>query len=129
MDLIFEVLFQFIGEILLQVLFEYLVELGFRSLGEIFQTPRNAAVSTIGYALWGTIAGTISLLVFPSSLITGIGLRRLNIIITPLAVGAIVMLASWARSRKGQRAIKPNRFGYPFAFALAMTIVRYIGTK
>ncbi len=56
MEFVFEILFQFVGEILLQVSFEFLAELGLHSLGDTFKKPRNPALSTIGFILWGALA-------------------------------------------------------------------------
>src|ERR1700741_1964190 len=87
MEWIFEVIFQLLGEILLQAFFEILVEIGLHSLAETVKTPKNPALSTIGFIMWGIIAGGVSLLIFPASPITNPDLRKLNLAITPLAIG------------------------------------------
>lgn len=126
MEIIFEILLQFLGEMLLQLFFEFLVEQGLRSLADPFEKPRNALLSTIGIFLWGAIAGGISLLVLPTSLITNLGFRKLNLVITPLMAGAIMMLIGRARGKRGQNLVRIDRFGYAFVFAFAMAIVRFI---
>jgi len=126
MEFLFEILFQFAGEILLQVVFELLAEIGVHSLGEPFKRPRNAVLSTIGFIVWGAIAGGISLLILPKSPISNLALRQLNLLLAPLAAGGIMMLVGRRRDKKGQSLVKLDRFGYAFVFALAMAIVRYI---
>lgn len=126
MEIIFEILLQFLGEMLLQLFFEFLVEQGLRSLADPFEKPRNPMLSTIGIFLWGAIAGGISLLVLPTSLITNLGFRKLNLVITPLMAGAIMMLIGRARGKRGQNLVRIDRFGYAFVFAFAMAIVRFI---
>jgi uncharacterized SAM-binding protein YcdF (DUF218 family) len=126
MEFLFEILFQFLGEILLQVVFELLAELGVHSVGAPFKRPRNAVLSTIGFVLWGAIAGGISLLILPKSPISNAALRQLNLILTPLVAGGIMMLVGRRRDKKGQSLVKLDRFGYAFVFALAMAIVRYL---
>ena len=129
MALILEIVLQFLGEILLQLLFEFLAELGFRSLADIFKKPKNGALSTIGFVLWGAIAGAISLWIFPRSPISDIDLRKLNIVVTPLLVGGIMMLIGRERSKRGQMVMRLDRFGYAFVFALSMAVIRYVWAK
>ncbi len=128
MEFIFEILFQFLGEVLLQVGFELLFELGLHGLGDTFKKPRNPVLSTIGFILWGAMAGGISLLVFPTSPISNIAFRRANLIVTPLIAGGAMMLIGRLRDRKGSGLVKLDRFGYAFIFALSMAVTRYVGT-
>jgi len=129
MEFLFEILFQFIGEILLQVIFELLAELGFRSLTDTLKRPRNAVMSTIGFVLLGAMAGGISLLILPRSPISNLALRKINILVTPLVAGGVMMLIGRQRDKWGQTLVRLDRFGYAFVFALAMAVVRYIGAE
>jgi hypothetical protein len=128
MEFIFEILLQFFGEILLQLLFELVAELGLHSLTAPFEKPKNAVLSAIGFALWGAIAGGISLLVFPNSPITSIEFRKVNLILTPLIVGGVMMLIGRERDKRGQILVRLDRFGYAFVFAFTMAVVRFIWT-
>jgi len=125
MEFIFEIIFQFLGELLLQLIFEFLVELGVHSLADTLKRPKNAVLSTIGFVLWGAMAGGISLLIFPKSAITNIVWRKINVLVTPLLAGGVMMLIGRQRGKRGQRLVGLDRFGYAFAFAFAMAIVRY----
>ena len=126
MEFVFEIIFQFILELLLQAFFELLAELGVRSLADPFKKPPNPYLSTVGYTLWGALAGGISLLLFPSSAIHDPLLRQVNLIATPLAMGLVMMLLGRQRSRKGQIVVRLDRFGFAFVFAFSMALVRYI---
>jgi len=126
MELIFEILLQFLGEILLQLIFEFLTELGVHSLADTLKRPKNALLSTIGFVLWGALAGAISLLIFPKSTISNLVFRKINILVTPLVAGGVMMLIGRQRGKRGQRLVRLDRFGYAFAFALAMAVVRYV---
>ena len=126
MEFIFEVIFQFVGEILLQLCFQLLAELGVHSLADPFRRPRNPALLTVGFILWGAIAGGISLLIFPSSPIANPMLRQINLIATPVAAGLAMMMVGKARLRKGQTLVRLDRFGFAFVFAFAMALVRFI---
>jgi|KBSSwiStaDraftv2_1062776.scaffolds.fasta_scaffold1140798_2 hypothetical protein len=125
MEFLLEALFQFVGELVLQVLFEAVAELGFHSLKETFRRPGNPVLSAIGFFLWGLMAGGISLLFLPRSFITNQSLRILNLAVTPLAAGGIMMLIGKLRERRGQDLVGLDRFGYAVAFAFAMALVRY----
>jgi hypothetical protein len=125
-EFIFEIALQFLGEILLQMFAEILAEIGFRSLEDTFKKQRNPVLSALGFALWGAMAGGVSLLIFPNSPISNIDLRILNLIITPLIAGGVMMLIGRARNKRGQSLVKLDRFGYAFAFAFAMAVIRFV---
>lgn len=126
MELILEVIIQFLGEILLQMLFELMAEMGLRSLSNPFQRPRNNAFSAVGFTLYGAAAGIVSLWIFPSSAFSRDDLRAVNLIVTPCAVGAIMMLIGKVRDKKDQRLVRLDRFFYAFIFAFSMALVRFI---
>ena len=117
---------QFLGEILLQFAFESLSELGLHGLAETFEKRRNPFLSTIGFALWGGLAGGLSLLIMPRSFISDLGLCEANVLVTPLLVGGGAMvLIGRLRDRKGQNRVGIDRFGYAFVFAFSMAVVRF----
>jgi hypothetical protein len=124
-----EFLFEILAELLLQIAFEALAELGFHSLKNTFQTPRNPILSTIGFFLWGLLAGGISLWPFPASFINDTTLRILNLAITPAAAGLVMLGIGQLRLRRGHEQVGLDRFGYAFVFALAMALVRFVFAK
>jgi hypothetical protein len=124
-EFIFEIIFQFLAEFLLQALFELIVELGFRSIADTFRRPKHPVLSMIGFTLWGAIAGATSLWIFPQSFIHDSTFREINLIVTPFAVGLVMLLIGKIRLKKGQDLERLDRFGYAFTFAFAMAFVRY----
>jgi hypothetical protein len=128
MEFIFEIVVQFVGEIILQLIFEAIAELGIRSLADTFRRPKNPALSTIGFTLWGIAAGALSVWISPTSHIHDPFFRKLNLIVTPAAVGFLMMLLGKIRLKKGQELMGLDRFGYAFVFALAMALIRFIWT-
>lgn len=126
MAFVFEIIFQLLGELLLQALFELLAELGFRSLANTLKRPRSPVLSTLGFTLWGILAGAISLLIFPTSHIDDPAFRMLNLFVTPVGLGFLMMLIGRIRRRKGQDLVRLDQFGYAFVFAFAMALVRFI---
>jgi hypothetical protein len=119
-----DVLIEIIAELVLQVALELLFELGLRRVGEIVARPRKPWLAAIGYAILGSTAGGISLLLFPAHLLQTHVARIANLMLTPVAAGAaMVALGRWRR-RKGQQIVRLDRFAYGYLFALAMAIVR-----
>jgi hypothetical protein len=126
MEIIFEVIFQFLGELLLQIVFQFLMELGFHSLKNSFRRRPNPVLATIGYILWGLMCGGLSLWAFPNSIIADPMLRLLNLIATPIALGLLMTLIGRFRARNGQDLVRLDQFGYAFVFAFAMAFVRFV---
>ena len=124
-----EALFQIFGEILLQLLFEAAAELGFHSLKETFRGSANPTLATLGFFLWGLLAGGVSLLLVPKSFISDPTLRLLTLIVTPFVAGTIMAQIGKLRERHSQNLVGLDRFGYAFAFALAMGLMRFLWTK
>jgi hypothetical protein len=126
MEFVFEVILQFLGELVLQAIAELLVELGLHSLADPFQRPRHPVLSTVGFTLWGAIAGGLSLWVLPSSPIHNPLFRQMNLIVTPVACGLMMMLVGKLRLKRGQDTVRLDQFGYAFVFAFAMALVRFL---
>lgn len=125
MEVIFEALFQFLGELLLQVVFEVLAELGFRSVKEVFRKPAHPWLAAIGYAVFGAVAGWLSLLVVPNLLLAGLAARLAGLVATPVVAGALMAaLGAW-RLQRDQPIVRLDRFAYGYLFALAMAGVRF----
>jgi hypothetical protein len=121
-----EFLFEILAEALLQILFETVAEVGFYSLRNTFERPRNHILSTIGFFLWGLLAGGISLWPFPHSFVASYSPRLLNLAITPVMAGLLMMAVGRLRERRGQDLVGLDRFGYAYVFAFAMALVRYV---
>ena|ERR1700712_472069 len=124
MEVLFELLFEFIGELLLQVFAEILFEVGLRSLAAPFKRAPNPYLATIGYVLFGAVAGGLSLGVFPSLFISSHAGRIANAIVTPfIAGGCMAAVGAWRR-RRDQELVLLDRFAYGYLFALVMALVR-----
>jgi VIT1/CCC1 family predicted Fe2+/Mn2+ transporter len=119
-----ELLLEVLGEFLVQVAGEALIELGLHSVAEPFRSQPNPWLAGCGYAIFGTIFGAISVLIFPSNFVPR-PWRVVNLIVTPLAVGASMALIGAWRTRRGQSAPRIDRFAYGYVFALALALVRF----
>jgi hypothetical protein len=105
------------------------MELGFRSLADVFSRRRNPMLSTLGSFLWGLMAGAISLAIIPAAFIGDPRLKLLNLLVTPVAVGLIMAALGRARAKRGAPLVPLDQFGYAFTFAFAMAVVRYTWAK
>ena len=120
-----EFLFEILGEFLLQAVVEFFVELGIHAGPKPFRKPTNPWIAAIGYAIFGAVLGWLSLLVFPSHLVTSEALRIVNLILTPIAAGALMCAMGAWRAKRGQSVLRIDKFSYGYLFALALALVRF----
>lgn len=124
MEFIFELLFEILGELLLQVAFAVLAEFGWRVASAPFRKSPHPLAAGIGYAIFGTVAGAVSLWAFPHLFVTSRVGQLANVVVTPLLSGAVIAaLGAWRR-RHDRDTVLLDRFAYAFVFALAMGLVR-----
>ena len=126
MELIVELILQFIGEVLLQIVIEALVELGWHSLAAATLESRpHPVLSGIGHTLLGLMAGGLSLWLSPHLMMKTPATRLANLILTPIVAGlAMSALGAWRRSR-GQELLRLDRFAYAYLFAFSMAVMRF----
>ena len=122
------IIFEIIAELALQAFAELLVEMGFRSLGETFQTNKNPWLAAFGYAILGALVGGLSLLVFSDHLVAE-GWRVVNLLVTPLIIGFFMALIGAWRRKRGQTVLRIDRFAYGYLFALTFAIIRFCYAK
>jgi hypothetical protein len=130
MEILAEIVFSllaWLAEIALQLLFEVLAEFGVRALGEPFRPTREVSpwVAGLGYAIYGAVAGGISLWLFPAPVLHSPWLRIANLAVAPLAAGAAMSLMGAWRHRRGEALVRLDRFGYGVLFALSMALLRF----
>ena len=121
-----EFLFEIVGEFLLQVLVEALAELGLHSLGEPFRRRPNPWLAGLGYAIFGAVAGGITLWLLPDHMVRNEVLRKINLLATPLAAGGMMCLIGAWRARRGDDVLRIDRFAYGYVFALFLALVRFV---
>lgn len=128
MEILVEILaflLQAVLEIALQAAFELLAELGIRSVREPFRRgPVDPWLAGLGYALFGAVAGGVSLLVFPELFVHSSTARWLNLFLTPLCAGLTMAFIGARLRRRGKATIRIESFFYGFVFAFAMAAVR-----
>ncbi|WP_457418845.1 hypothetical protein [Roseateles sp. P5_E7] len=120
-----EILFELLAELLFQIVGEVLVELGLHSLAEPFRRKPNVWLAVLGYALLGALLGALSLWAFPNHLTRDGWPRLANLVVTPVIAGVAMALIGRWRARRGDTVLRIDRFAYGYLFALAVAIVRF----
>jgi hypothetical protein len=124
---VLEGIVQIIGELVLQIVAEVLVELGLHSIAEPFRQPPNPWLASVGYALFGAVAGGLRLLLPPDHMMPAGVARLANLALTPVLVdGAMMALGAW-RAQRGEPVLRIDRFAYGYLFALGLALVRFFG--
>lgn len=120
-----EFVLQVIGEFLIQIVVETLLELGLHSLAEPFRKPPNPWLASLGFVLFGTVFGCLSLFAFRSSFIPPGSWRLVNLALTPVATGvAMSFMGAW-RSTRSESVLRIDKFAYGYLFALSFGLVRF----
>lgn len=130
MEFIFEPLIQFLGELVLQLFLRVVVRL---LIGGLINGLFNALpmkvrpiVSMLGWALLGGLAGHLSLLFLPASLIAYPLLRQINLVVTPTLVGLVMLLAGRRQTKFGRTVLILDQFAYANTFTFFAVLVRFI---
>lgn len=125
MEIIFELLFQLFGELILQVVFEVLAELGLHSFRSEKRKRLSLWWAIPGYIIFGFLAGILSLIIFPNLFLTSRALQLVGVILLPVLAGFVMALLGAWRRRREQELIRLDRFAFGYLFALAMALVRF----
>jgi len=127
-EALFELLLETFGELILQVVLQALTEVGVHLTRHEKQeeAQRSPILRLLGYALLGSFAGSLSLLVFPLSLAHTHSGRLATLLLVPLLAALCSVGIGRIRVRKGQTPADMDRFMYAYLFALAMACIRYL---
>lgn len=88
----------------------------------------NRVLARFMYGLLGMLAGALSLLVLPFRLIRPqrpIGFHGISLLISPIIAGLVLSSVGALMRRWGKKVTPVETFGYGFAFALGMALVRF----
>lgn len=125
MEILVELIVQFVGEVLLQIVFQVLAELGLRGLRRVTVEIVNPWVAVLFYVLLGAGLGWLSVQILPSLLLASRTAQLANLVVTPILAGlSMVALGAWRRRRE-QTLIRLDGFAYGYLFALSMAVIRY----
>ena len=141
MDELFAAILGSIAEFFLEAFLELgaaaILDLASRALAGLFKgvaeaVKNNRALISIGYALLGILAGALSLLVLPHPLVHRehpTGFHGISLLISPMIAGFVLSAVGRVLRRLGRKVTPVATFGYGFAFALGMAVVRFLFAK
>lgn len=121
-----EFLIEIFGEILLQFIASALAEAGLHTFNDWRNYKANPWLAGAGYALIGAIAGGITVWLLPNPMLHNEALRKLNLLVTPLASGGMMALVGAWRAKRGDPVLRIDTFAYGYVFALALALVRFV---
>ena len=96
-----------------------------RSSAEMIKESRIFATFT--YAFLGVLAGALSLLVLPHSLVHR--KHGISLLISPIIAGIVLSQVGSLMRRWGKQTTPLETFSYGFAFALGIAVVRFFFSK
>jgi hypothetical protein len=123
-----EFLFELFGELLLQVVAEALAQAGVHVVRHPDRPPKEHSpwLIALGYAVFGVVAGAVSLWLFPDYLIRTTAGRVAYLALGPVAAGAAVAAIGLWRSKRGEPRYGIDRFAYGYVFALSFALLRHV---
>jgi hypothetical protein len=121
---IFECLSEFLFELILSLLADALSRL----VRRFFVSTRRVgmALTTVIFAFAGVAAGFVSVWIFPHPLVHPSRIHGMSLILSPLAVGGFMAFLGQGIRRRGRRSAAIESFRYGFIFAFAMAMVRFL---
>jgi hypothetical protein len=127
-----------IAELLLEAFMELIaaavLDLASRALLDLFTDitdamKDNKILTGFVYGLLGVLAGVLSVLVLPHRLIHRehpIGFHGISLLISPIIAGSVLSSVGAVMRRWGKKVTPVETFGYGFAFAFGMALVRFL---
>lgn len=119
-EAVIELIFEFLGEVLIQTLAEIGLEFGFQSVK--IKKPISPIFASFGLLILGGAIGFLSTLLLPEFIIVK-KLTGLSLIISPICVGLILHYFGKWKQKQGKNPTYLASFwgGATFAFTMAFT--------
>jgi hypothetical protein len=130
-------LVEFLLEAFLEVIAAGVLDLVSRALLGLFKglaetVKQNRVLTSLLYAFLGAFAGALSLLILPHPLIHRehpIRFHGISVLISPIVAGFVLSAVGGVLRRLGRKVTPIETFGYGFAFALGMAVIRFLFAK
>jgi len=125
---ILEIFLEIVAEALFEFAAEFVGALILRGLAEVFDTSefKNPLLACIGYVFLGGVTGCLSLLLFPHPLFHPSRIPGLSVILSPMLAGLGMWMVGVVLRKQNKKVMQIESFGYGFAFAFGMAIVRFL---
>jgi hypothetical protein len=123
LEFFFEAAFEFAAE--------FLASLIWRGVAAVFDSTEftNPPLACTGYVVLGGVVGGLSLLLFPHPLVHPSRFPGLSVVISPILAGLGMSLVGSALRKRNKKATQIESFGYGFAFAFGMALIRFFFTR
>jgi hypothetical protein len=130
MELLLQIIFEFLLEFILQITGEVFLEVAFQKVSakRWEHEDLSATIAVLMSFGLGLITGWLSILIFPHSFIRNSRLHGISLIITPALAGLTMSGIGWVRQWQGKLVIRLDTFAYGFIFAFGMALVRFLFT-
>jgi hypothetical protein len=128
-ELLLEAFLEVIAAAVLDLASRALLDL-FTSLAEAIKESR--VLTGFMYTLLGVLAGALSLVALPHPLIHRehpIRFHGISLIISPIIAGLVLSSVGAVLRRWGKKVTPVETFGYGFAFALGIALIRFFFAK
>lgn len=134
LELLFAVLELFLElflEAALEIGAEIITSLFFRGMDSVFDTSefRNPVLAGLGYVFLGAGFGGLSLILFPHPFVHRTGIHGISLIVSPVLTGLAMSFVGALWRKRGKAALPIESFGYGFAFAFGMALIRFLFTR
>ena len=115
-------------ELILEIIGEIVFAFGWEGLGHSMRRRPNAhpVLAGLGYAIFGALAGGLSLLILPRRLLPAGGIKGASLVLTPLVTGLLMKTYGDFRRRRGHRTTGLATFWGGAIFAFSMALVRFL---
>jgi len=131
MDELLSALLSGLIELFLEAFFELvgaaLLDLASRGMAKLFEDSDVSGpfLAPVGYGLLGVLTGGMSLLFFPHPLVHPSRIHGISLLVSPLVAGVVMSLIGSALRKRDKKVVQIESFGYGFAFAFGMAVVRF----
>jgi hypothetical protein len=119
---------ELVFEFLFELFVEAIVDLIVRSVRSLFANVSeiNPVVAAVLYFSLGVAIGGGSLFLLPHPVFHPSKFRGISLLVSPFLTGMAMSLIGSMLRRKGREPVRIESFGYGFAFALGMAIIRLV---
>jgi hypothetical protein len=131
MDEILAALLSGLIELFLEAFFELLgaalLDLASRAIAKLFEDSEVSSpfLAPVGYGLLGVLTGGMSLFFFPHPLVHPSRIHGISLLVSPVVTGVVMSLIGSMLRQRDKKVVQIESFGYGFAFAFGMAVVRF----
>jgi len=118
-EMLFEAFFELLGVLLADL------SVRFVNRSKTDAKDPSAVLAAAAYSSFGVVAGVVSVWLIPHRLFPVSRFHGISLLISPLVTGLAMSQIGILLRQRGKRRIRIESFGYGFAFALWMAIIRF----